>query len=135
MVSQADTTSLAANQRHHVTTLTGHMADTLAMHFSTHLADLLFLPLEALFVRSVALRFPSATPSTAPSGQAAGWRSQVFPLKSWMGWGAGPGGLRGYISNMALCGVFELAAGVGIWQMSSGAAWLMGRKWFAWGRF
>lgn len=135
LVLQADTTSLAANQRHHVTTLTAHMADTFAMHFSTHIADLLFLPLEALFVRSVALTFLSATPSTALSGQAAGWRCQVFPPRNWLGWGVGPGGLRGYITNMAFCGVFELVVGVGIWQISSGAAWLMGRKWFGWGRF
>lgn len=110
------------------------MADTLAMHFSTHIADLLFLPLEALFVRSVALSFLNASASV-PSSPAARWRDQVIPLSSWFGRGLGPGGLRNYVMNMAMCGVFELAIGMGLWQLSSGAAWLLGHRRFGWGTF
>ncbi|KAL8831065.1 MAG: hypothetical protein Q9191_001077 [Dirinaria sp. TL-2023a] len=122
-------------QHHHVTALTAHMADTLAMHFSTHLADLIFLPLEALFVRSVALSSLSISASGGPSSPAARWRDQVIPLRSWFGMGTGSGGVRNYVRNMAMCGVFELAVGMGIWQFSTGAAWLLGRKRFGWGTF
>ena len=110
------------------------MADTLAMHFSTHLADLIFLPLEALFVRSVAISFLNISAS-GPESPAARWRDQAIPLKSWFGVGTGSGGVRNYVMNMAMCGVFELAVSMGIWQLSTGAAWLLGRRRFGWGTF
>lgn len=121
-------------QHHHVTALTAHMADTLAMHFSTHLADLIFLPLEALFVRSVAISFLNASANVA-SSPAARWRDQVIPLRSWFGMGTGSSGVRRYVMNMVMCGIFELAVGMGIWQLSTGTAWLLGRRRFGWGTF
>ena len=111
------------------------MADTLAMHLSTHLSDLLFLPLEAVFVRSVALNFYNNAASRSPSGPAARWRNEVIPLRSSLGLGIIPGGSRGYVANMAMSAVSELAVGVGIWQLSTGLAWFMGRRWFGWGTF
>lgn len=121
----------AARLRHHVTALSSHTADALAMHLSTHLADLLFLPLEALFVRSVALGFLSAA-TGSPSGSVLGLRTQVIPLCRWFGPGSSPGSSFRYIKNLVLCGAVEAAVGFGIWQLSAGAAWLMGWKWFHW---
>lgn len=125
---------VSSEEQHRVTALTAFKADALALHLSTHLADLLFLPVEAFFVRSVARTFLSATSNTATMGLSADWRAQVFRRTPWSGWRIGPGGIRSYVTNMALCGVLELTIGMGVRQLSSGVAWLMGRKLFGWGR-
>ena len=101
------------------------------MHLSTHLADLLFLPLEALFVRSVALGFLSAA-TRSPADSVLGLRTQVIPLRRWFGLGISLGSSFRYTKNLVLCGAVEVAVGFGIWQLSAGAAWLMGSKWFHW---
>lgn len=106
---------MIAFPKHRVTALTSHTADALAMHLSTHLADLLFLPLEALFVRSVALGFMSAAATRSPSGPAIGLRNQITPLGRWFGIGISPGGSFQYIKNLVCCGVIEVAVGLGIW--------------------
>lgn len=85
------------------------------MHLSTHLADLLFLPLEALFVRSVALGFISAAAIRSPSVPAIGLRNQITPLGCWFGIGIIPGGSIQYVRNLMCCGVLEVAVGFGIW--------------------
>lgn len=120
--------------RHHVTALTSHMADALAMHLSTHIADLLFLPLEASFVRSVALGFLSTAAIRSPTSSALGLRSQVIPLGRWFGMGIRPGASFHYIKNLTLCAALEVVAGLGIWQLSTGTAWYIGWKWFGWGK-
>ena len=102
------------------------------MHLSTHLADLFFLPLEALFVRSVALGFLSAAASRTSSGSVDGMRNQVIPLGRCFGMGIKASGLSQYVRNLAFCGALEVVLGLGIWQLSTGAAWFMGWKWFRW---
>lgn len=110
------------------------IADALAIHLSTHLTDFLFLPLEALFVRSVALGFLSAAASKSPSSPILNLRNQVIPPWCWFGMGIRPGGAFQYVKNLVFCGVFEVIIGLGVWQLSTGAAWYMGRKWFGWSK-
>ena len=104
------------------------------MHLSTHLTDILFLPLEAWFVRSVALGFLSAAASKSPSGSVLGLRDQVISPGCWFGMGIRPGGAMQYMKNLAFCSALEVAVGIGVWQLSTGAAWYMGRKWFGWSK-
>ena len=92
------------------------------MHLSSHLADLLFLPLEALFVRSVALGFLFTAEKKLPSGPLIPLRSEVIPLGCWFGMGIRPGGVSQYLKNLAFCGALEVAVGLGVWQLSTGVS-------------
>lgn len=103
------------------------------MHLSTHFTDLLFLPLEALFVRSVALNYLDTATIAAPLGPVARSHEQIIPLHSWLGGNGGRRGFRNYVNNLFMCGVTDLAISMGIWQLSSGIAWLLGRRRFGWG--
>lgn len=124
-----------APRSHHVTSLTAHFADALGCHLSTHLADFLFLPLEALFIRSVAIGFLSS-PVAARSATAAALRNQVFPLGSWFGMGlrGGTRAMMDYVGKMALCASLDLGVGYVVWQLGAGIAWWVGGRWFQWGR-
>ena len=105
------------------------------MHLSTHLTDLLLLPLEAMFVRSVALGFLSAAAKKSPSSPIISLQNQVISPLYWFGPGIRPGGALQYLKNLAFCGSLEMALGFGIWQLGAGAAWLIGRKWFSWSKW
>ena len=120
-------------------------------HLSTHLADILFLPLESLFIRSVALSFFSlplfmpyspplqsrspflpSSPHTSPS--AALLRAEIFPLGTWFG--VGLRGRRGrmmdYAARMTLCSGLEVCVGYVVWQLGAGVVWWLGFRWFQW---
>ena len=116
---------------HRVTVLTALAADNLAAQMSTHLADWLSLPLEALFVRSIALAFASSR--TAPL--SAPWlRSEIYPLGSWFGMGIRSGRAGDYILRTVLCCGVEMALGLGVWQMTTGLAWWFGTRKHGWGK-
>ncbi|KAL2045830.1 hypothetical protein ABVK25_012012 [Lepraria finkii] len=67
---------------HRLTALTAYSADALALHLSTHITDILIMPFEALWVRSVALAFLSSPAAGAGAQAAAGrWRGEVVPLE------------------------------------------------------
>ncbi len=121
---------------HRITVLSAYAADALANHLAAHLADIICLPLEALFVRSLALAFLSS-PRANPAAQAAAarLRVEVFPLGSWCGMGL-RGGWRGvgdYAGKMVLASGLELGISMAVWQAFTGIAWMSGRRWFGWG--
>jgi len=121
---------------HRITALSAYAADALANHLAAHLADIIFLPLEALFVRSLALAFLSS-PRVNPAAQAAAarWRGEVFPLGGWCGMGL-RGGWRGvgdYVGKMMLVVGMEMGVSMVVWQGCTGFAWMSGRRWFGWG--
>lgn len=134
----ANATLVPAPPRHRVTALSAHLADSLGSHISTHLATLLCLPLEALFVRSLALAFLAAARPTATAQAAAlGLRAGVYPMEAWFGPGWIAGGWRGvgdYVGKMLLCAGLESVVGFGVWQVGAGLTWWIGRRWFRWGR-
>lgn len=99
------------------------------------MSDLLCLPLEALYVRSVALAFLAAS-GTSPL--ASRLRADVYPKGSWFGvLGLGASGWRNtgdYMGKMVLCLGIEMVLQLGVWQIGTGFAWWAGKKWFRWGK-
>lgn len=120
-----------------ITTLTGQAAASMAQYLSGYITDILLLPLEALYVRSVALSFLSPPAANAGAKAAAErWKGEVYPLGGWFGVGL-RGGWRGvadYASKMVLVQGVEMGINVAAWQVSVGFTWWVGRKWFGWGR-
>lgn len=121
---------------HRITALSAYAADALANHLAAHLADIICLPLEALFVRSLALAFLSS-PRANPTAQAAAFRlrGEVFPLGGWCGMGL-RGGWRGmgdYVGKTVLASGLEIGISMAVWQACTGFAWMSGRRCFGWG--
>ena len=108
----------------------------MAQHLSYQIAELLFLPLEALFIRSVALTFWTAPGLLINSRGAAGrWTGDLYPLGSWFGMGLRAGGWRGvgdYAGKMFLVWGLQVGMGFAVWEMSTGLMWLAGLKWYDW---
>lgn len=135
--------------RHRVTALTAHLADAMGSHISTHLADILFFPLETLFIRSVARNFlslpllSSSSPLAASSlflvpvhapAVADRLRAEVFPLETWFGAGlrGGRSRMMDYAGRLALCTGLEVGLGYVVWQVGAGLVWWLGVKVFEW---
>ena len=122
---------------HRITALTAYAADSIAHHVSAQITDLLFLPIETLFVRSLAMAFLTS-PRADPQAQAAAarWKSEIYPLGGWCGLGR-QGGWRAmgdYAGKMMLVFGMEMGINFAIWQACTGAAWVVGRRRFGWGR-
>ncbi|KAL9104079.1 MAG: hypothetical protein Q9163_000931 [Psora crenata] len=121
---------------HRATTLSVHAAEAMAQHLSLHLAHLLLLPLESLFVRSVAMTFWSAPGlSIASRGGAGRWREDVNPLGSWFGAGLKAVGWRGamdYAVKIFLIWVTQVGMGFAVWEFSTGFMWWAGLRWHDW---
>lgn len=121
---------------HRITALSAYAADALANHLAAHLTDIIFLPLEALYVRSLAVAFLSS-PRANPTAQAAAarLRGEVFPLGGWCGMGL-RGGWRGvgdYVCKMVVASLLEMSVSMAVWQACTGFAWVSGRRCFGWG--
>lgn len=120
-----------------ITTLTAQAAGSMAQHLSGYITDILLFPLEALYVRSVALSFLSSPAANVEGNRAAErWKAEVYPPGRWFGMGL-RGGWRGvgdYMGKMVLVEGLEMGIGLAVWQVSVGLSWWVGRKWFDWGR-
>lgn len=120
-----------------ITTLTAQAADSMALHLSGYFTDILLFPLEALYLRSVALSFLSSPSASLGAKMAAErWKGEVYPLRGWFGMGL-RGGWRGigdYVGKMVLVEGLEMGIGFAVWQVCVGFSWWAGRKWFQWGR-
>ena len=120
-----------------ITTLTAQAAESMSQHLSGYITEILLLPLEALYMRSVALSFLSS-PSTNLGARMAAerWKGEVYPLGGWFGMGL-RGGWRGvgdYVGKMVLVEGLEMGIGFAVWQACMGLSWWVGRRWFEWGR-
>lgn len=122
---------------HRVTILSSHPVDALSSHIASLLTTTLFLPLESLYLRSLASSFLSSPALTGalPLGAAAatvGLRPDIRNLGAWFG-----GGTRGemiaYAGKMALVLGMQAAVSTGIWGLGSALAIALGRKGFGWG--
>ncbi|KAL9007115.1 MAG: hypothetical protein Q9188_000150 [Gyalolechia gomerana] len=117
---------------HRVTRLTNIMTRTMAAHLSIVFTNALYLPLEALFVRSVASAYLSTTGGVSESSL---WlRNEIYPLGSWFGMGWGKGRAMDYARKMTLCLGMQMALGYGVWQIGAGATWWLGKSMHGWGR-
>lgn len=120
-----------------ITTLTAQAADSMAQHLSSYITHILLYPLEALYVRSVALSFLSSPAANVGAKLVAErWKGEVYPLGGWFGMGL-RGGWRGvadYVGKMVLVQGLEMGNGFAVWQVSVILSSWIGRKWFEWGR-
>ncbi|KAL9122332.1 MAG: hypothetical protein Q9187_001105 [Circinaria calcarea] len=120
---------------HRVTALTTYAADCLGQHLAWHMSDFICLPLEALYVRSIALAFLAAS-GPSPLAPRLG-TADIYPKRSWFGLGLRASGLRGiddYMGKMVLCLGIEMVVQLGVWQIGTGIAWWAGKQWFRWGK-
>lgn len=121
-----------SRRTHRVTRLTNIMTRTTAAHLSIMFTHALYLPLEALFVRSVASAYLSTTGGVSESSL---WlRNEIYPLGSWFGMGWGKGSAMDYARKMTLCLGMQMALGYGVWQIGAGATWWLGKSMHGWGR-
>lgn len=132
------TKALTHEPQHRITALTAYAADSMASHLSSHLTDLLFLPFEAMFVRSLAIAFLSS-PAAGTEAQMAAmrWKREIYPITGWFGMGLRRGGWRGeadYAGKMVLVSGMEVGIGMAVWQVCTGFSWWCGRRYFGWGR-
>jgi len=124
--------------KHHVTLLSGYMADMLASHLAQFFSELLCLPLQAHLVRAVALGYLAvARPTSSAQMSVLGLTKAVYPADAWFGLGLRAAGWRGvgnYGAKMMLCSAVEAAVGYGVWQVGATTCFWVGRRWFDWGR-
>ena len=120
---------------HRVTALSNRPSDAFASHASSLLAGALLLPLESLYLRSLALAFltsPAMRPGSAAA--ASGIRSDVWEVGAWFGGSAGgwSGKLR-YASVMLLTLGLQGAISTVVWGFGAGVTVSIGRR-FGWGQ-
>ncbi|KAL8701290.1 MAG: hypothetical protein Q9201_004990 [Fulgogasparrea decipioides] len=120
---------------HHVTNLSGGILDMLEYGLANIITDILLLPLEALFVRSLAVAYLGRRGVTDDPKPAL-WllRDGIYPVGSWFGVGLRGGRMMDYVTKMVLCFGMDMALSYGIWQVSAGVSWWVGKKFFRWGR-
>ncbi|KAL8695490.1 MAG: hypothetical protein Q9218_000068 [Villophora microphyllina] len=117
---------------HRVTFLSSSLVDSMAFSLSTVVANIILLPLETLFLRSVALTYLN-TPGLSPA--SSHWlRQEVYPKGSWFGMGLRGGRATDYARKMVLCFGMEMALSYGVWQVGAGVTWWVGKWWFRWGK-
>lgn len=119
---------------HRVTHLTACTAETMAFYLSTMFAYVILLPIETLFLRSVALAYLDTAGGTSKSSS---WlRNEIYPKGSWfgMGSGGGGGGAMDYARRITLSLGLEAALGFGMWQLGAGLTWSLGTRVYRWGR-
>ncbi len=110
---------------HRVTFLTAYLAYSVTRHVAWNLSDLLFMPLEALFVRSVAHGFISS-PQAQYSAAVTHPHSQILTLGTWFGLGLKTGWWRGIVRYAGKLGFWwgvQVGAGYLIWQIGAGIVW------------
>ena len=117
---------------HRVTHLSSALVELLTTSLSEIATSILLLPLETLFVRSVARAYILKIGGNPSS--AAKIRSEIYPLQSWFGTGLRSGGASDYARRMACCFGMETLIAYGFWQINAGVVWFAGKVWFNWGR-
>ena len=122
---------------HRVTALSTYPTVALSSNLVSILSTIICLPLDSLYVRSVALAYlsvPLATPATQSAASLL--RQNVYPLGSWFGLGV-RGGWRGmgdYAGKLFLVVGIETMLRMGVWEFGVGCAWWLGRRWCQWGK-
>lgn len=110
---------------HRVTILSLHPVDSLASHLASMVTTVIFLPLESLYLRSIASAYLSSRGSSA-------LLSDVRPLGAWGGGGSLMDTLA-YVGKMSLLLDMQAAVNATIWGVLSGAAIRVGKRFCGWG--
>lgn len=111
---------------HRVTILSSHPVDSLASHLASMLTTVIFLPLESIYLRSLASSFLSSRDSSSAL------LSDVRTFGAWGGGGSRTGILT-YVGKMALMVSVQAAVNASVWGIISGAAIRIGKKFCGWG--
>lgn len=125
-VRQHMATTNPSSAAHRVTILSSHPVDSLASHLASMITGVLFLPLESLYLRSVATAYLSSM------GSPPALTSEVRALGAWGG-GGSRADIAAYIGKMTLMVGIEAAVNASVWGLVSGAAIKIGRKFCGWG--
>lgn len=110
---------------HRVTILSSHPVDSLASHLASMITTVLFLPLESLYLRSLASSYLSSR-NYSPA------LSDVRPLGAWGGGGSGTDTLA-YIGKMTLMMGIQVGVNASVWGVISGSAIRIGKRFCGWG--
>ncbi|OJJ83761.1 uncharacterized protein ASPGLDRAFT_25966 [Aspergillus glaucus CBS 516.65] len=111
---------------HRVTILSSHPVDSLASHLASMLTTVIFLPLESLYLRSLASSFLSSRDSSSAL------LSDVRTFGAWGGGGSRTDHFT-YVGKMALMISVQAAVNASVWGIVSGAAIRIGKKFCGWG--
>lgn len=126
---------------------------SLSTHLATTLTTLILLPVESLYLRSLARAYlttaPAATAavgvgSTSTTLGLGSGHLQVRALGAWLGgggsggrpgnWGSGWRSRLGYARQMVLLVAVQGLIGLGVWAVECWVVEGAGRRWWGWGR-
>ncbi|KAL1965654.1 hypothetical protein VTN77DRAFT_5331 [Rasamsonia byssochlamydoides] len=116
---------------HRVTILSSHPVDSLASHLASLITSVLFIPLESLYLRSLAMTYLSL-PASAGTANLASLRSDIRSLNAWAG-GGGRQDVLAYMGKLALVTAMQAAVSMGILRVGAAAAVGLGKRVFGWG--
>ena len=143
--SDSDTDSSASDDsqesdkkkpHHRATGLSCFPARFMAQILAEQITELLCLPLDAMFARSVILSFCASPRSPfAHTANAGGGRSAVLPMGSWFGPGLKHGGWKGvadYAGKIFLVWGLDLGCRFIVWEIATGFMWWKGLNRYGW---
>ncbi|KAF9884162.1 hypothetical protein FE257_002220 [Aspergillus nanangensis] len=113
---------------HRVTILSSHPVDSLASHLAAMITVVLFIPLESLYLRSLASSYLSCI-NAPPS-----LRSGIRPVGVWGGGGSRTD-IIAYMGKLILMVGMQAAVNTSVWGIISGAAIRIGKRFCGWGTF
>jgi hypothetical protein len=114
---------------HRVTILSSHPVDSLASHLASLVTTVLFIPLESLYLRSLALSYLSSP----ASGNEFAARGNIRSLSVWAG-GGGRKDTIAYMSKLTLVMGLQSAVSTCVWWLCTKAVRTLGQKAFGWGK-
>lgn len=119
--------------RHRVTVLSSHPVDALATRLASLCTTIIFLPLESLYLRSLARTYLSS-PLPLVWSPRSNTRSitDIRGLGEWFG-GGSAADMGAYIAKMMVVLGMQGAVSMAILRLGSSATLGLGRKWFGWG--
>lgn len=112
---------------HRVTILSSHPLDSLASHMSSMITSVIFMPLESLYLRSLASHFLSSR-SAPPALQS----EVVRKLSIWPG-GGSKSEILPYLGKLGLIFGMQAAVNASVWGIITGAAIRIGKS-CGWGK-
>lgn len=112
---------------HRVTILSSHPLDSLASHLASVITTVMFLPLESIFLRSLASSF------LASQSTSLALRSDVRrPLGFWVG-GGSMSDIVPYLGKLGLAVGLQAAVNASVWGVVTGSVIRIGKAFCNWG--
>ena len=137
--SSASDDSRESNRKkphYRVTGLSCFPARFMAQILAEQITELLCLPLDAMFARSVVLAFCASPRSPfAHTASAGGERNRILPMSSWFGPGLKHGGWKGvadYAGKILLVWGLDLGCRFIVWEIATGFMWWKGLRRYGW---